>query len=173
MLFNLDSLYNSSKQLLHYLTHLYGYNNFLIDEVNDELVKSLRDAIVKEDRVKAVQIYLRIDKELDEIRNRHSYKNPELPYGSNFRRLAKELYRELKIRHLINHDDMKHVAYILRFISTSDYYTTREMLVKRSLTMYTYWDIPIDPDSFYCKYIPLEAILDYCVKMVCLFIEWR
>ena len=173
MLFNLDSLYKSSKQLLDYLTHLYGYNNFIVDNVDDELVRALRDAIVAEDRVKAVQIYLRIDKDLDEIRNRHCYKNPELPYGSNFRRLAKELYRELKIRHLTNHDDMKHIAYILRFISTSDYYTTREMLIKRSQTMHMYWDIPIDPSDFYCNYIPLEAILNYCIKIGILFIKWN
>ena len=89
MLFNMDSLYESSKQLLYYLTHLFGYNNFLVDEVDDELVRVLRDTIISEDKVKAVQMYLRIDKDLDEIRNRHCYKNPELPYGSNFRRLAK------------------------------------------------------------------------------------
>lgn len=173
MLFNMDSLYESSKQLLYYLTHLFGYNNFLVDEVDDELVRALRDAIISEDRVKAVQIYLRIDKDLDEIRNRHSYKNPELPYGSNFRRLAKEMYRELKVRHLINQDDMKHIAYILRFISSSDFYTTREMLVKKSHTFYNVYEMPLDPDSFYCKYIPIEAIMDYCVKMVCLYIKWR
>ena len=73
MLFNMDSLYESSKKLLYYLTHLYGYNNFIVDEVDDELVRALRDAIVAEDRVKAVQMYLRIDKELDEIRNKHCY----------------------------------------------------------------------------------------------------
>lgn len=172
MLFNMDSLYESSKKLLYYLTHLYGYNNFIVDEVDDELVRALRDAIVAEDRVKAVQMYLRIDKELDEIRNKHCYNNSELPYRSNFRSIAKDVYRELKKRHLTNHDDVKHIAYILRFISTSDYYTTREFLIKKSFVMYHYWNIPINPNDFYCDYIPICAIMDYCIKIANLFIKW-
>ena len=173
MLFNMESLYDSSKILLYYLTHLFGYNNFLVDEVDDELVRALRDAIVAEDRVKSVQIYLRIDKELDEIRNRHCYNNSELPYRSSFRNIAKDLYRELKIRDLTHTDDLKCVSYILRFISTSDYYIIREMLIKRSLSFYMYQDVPINPESFYCNYIPIEAIMDYCVKMVTLYIKWN
>ena len=173
MLFNMESLYDSSKILLYYLTHLFRYNNFLVDEVDDELVRALRDAIVAEDRVKSVQIYLRIDKELDEIRNRHCYNNSELPYRSNFRQIAKDMYRELKIRDLTHTDDLKCVSYILRFISTSDYYIIREMLIKRSLSFYMYQDTPINPESFYCNYIPIEAIMDYCVKMVTLYIKWN
>ena len=173
MLFNMESLYDSSKILLYYLTHLFGYNNFLVDEVDDELVRALRDAIVAEDRVKSVQIYLRIDKELDEIRNRHCYNNSELPYRSNFRQITKDMYRELKIRDLTHTDDLKCVSYILRFISTSDYYIIREMLIKRSLSFYMYQDVPINPESFYCNYIPIEAIMDYCVKMVTLYIKWN
>ena len=173
MLFNMESLYDSSKILLYYLTHLFGYNNFLVDEVDDELVRALRDAIVAEDRVKSVQIYLRIDKELDEIRNRHCCNNTELPYRSSFRNIAKDLYRELKIRDLTHTDDLKCVSYILRFISTSDYYIIREMLIKRSLSFYMYQDVPINPESFYCNYIPIEAIMDYCVKMVTLYIKWN
>jgi hypothetical protein len=169
----MDSLYESSKKLLYYLTHLYGYNNFIVDEVDDELVRALRDAIVSEDRVKAVQIYLRIDKELDEIRNKHCYNNSELPYRSNFRSIAKDVYRELKKKHLTNHDDVKHIAYILRFISTSDYYQIREMLVKRSLSFHMYGEIPVPNDNFPNNVYPIEFILDYCVKMVSLFIKWR
>ena len=75
MMLNMDSLYESSKKLFYYLTHLFSFNNFLVDEVNDELVRELRNAIVAEDRIKAVQIYLKLDKELDEIRNRHCYNN--------------------------------------------------------------------------------------------------
>ena len=173
MLFNMDSLYESSKKLLYYLTHLYGFNNFLVDGINDELVKALRDAIVSEDRVKAVQIYLKLDKELDEIRNKHCYNSPELLYRSNFRAIAKDVYRELKKRHLTNHDDVKHIAYILRFISTSDYYTTREFLIKKSFAMYHYWNIPINPNDFYCDYIPICAILDYCIKISNIYIKWE
>lgn len=173
MLFNMESLYDSSKKLLHYLTHLYGYNNFIVDEVDDELVRALRDAIVAEDRVKAVQIYLKIDKDLDEIRNRHCYNNPDLPYRSNFRQIAKDVYRELKRRHLINHDDVKHVAYVLRFISTSDYYQIREMLIKRSYAAHHYWEFPLNPKDFYCDYIPMEAIMDYCLKIAILYLKWQ
>ena len=173
MLFNMESMYNSSIKLFEYLTRLYGFNNFLVDEVDDSLVRALRNAIVAEDRVKAVQMYLRIDKDLDEIRNRHCYKNTELPYGSNFRRLAKDIYKELKKRHLTNHDDVKHIAYILRFISTSDYYTVREFLIKKSYVMYHYWNIPINPNDFYCDYIPICAILDYCIKISNIYIKWE
>lgn len=173
MLFNMESMYNSSIKLFEYLTRLYGFNNFLVDEVDDSLVRALRNAIVAEDRVKAVQLYLRIDKELDEIRNRHCYNNKELSHRSNFRAIAKDIYRELKIRHLLNHDDVKHIAYILRFISTSDYYQIREMLVKRSLSFYMYCDIPLNPHDFYCEYIPLEAIMDYCIKIANIYIRWN
>ena len=173
MLFNMDSLYESSKKLLYYLTHLYGFNNFLVDSINDELVKALRDAIVTENKVKAVQLYLKIDKELDRIRDDHCYRNSELPYNCSFRAIAKDMFRELKRRNLTNHDDVKHIAYILRFIASSDYYQIRDFLIKRSFTMYHYWDIPIDPSSFHCEYIPLEAIMDYCIKMGTLFIKWR
>ena len=177
MLFSMESLYDSSKKLLHYLTHLYGYNNFLVDEVDDELVRGLRDAIVQEDRVKAVQIYLRLDKELDEIRNRHCYDDPNRPYKSNFRAIAKDMYRELKKQHMRNHqsvsEDLWRVAYILRFIASSDYYQIREMLMKKSYIFYHYWDFPLDKDDFYCDYVPLEAILDYCIKIGNLYITWR
>lgn len=173
MLFNMESMYNSSVKLFEYLTRLYGFNNFLVDEVNDELVRELRNAIVTEDRVKAVQVYLKLDKEMDEIRNKHCYNNAELPYRSSFRSISKDVYRELKKRHLTNHDDVKHIAYILRFISTSDYYQTREMLVKRSLSFYMYCDIPLNPNDFYCGYIPLEAIMDYCIKIANIYIKWN
>ena len=43
------------------------------------------------------------------------------------------------------------------------------MLIKRSKTMYDYWDIPIDPDDFYFRYIPIECILDYCIKLIRLY----
>ena len=172
MLFNMESMYNSSIKLFEYLTRLYGFNNFLVDEVDDSLVRALRNAIVAEDRVKAVQVYLKLDKELDEIRNKHCYNNAELPYRSSFRSISKDVYRELKKRHLTNHDDVKHIAYILRFISTSDYYQIREMLTRRSLSFYMYCDIPLNPNDFYCGYIPLEAIMDYCIKIANLFIKW-
>lgn len=171
MYIGLESMYDNSKMLLDYLTHFYGFNAFLIDNVDGNKVKALRIAIEREDKIKAVRLYLQLDKEMDSIRDKHCYNNPELPYRSNFRAIAKDVYKELKRSWLIYNDDLKYVAYILRFISTSDYYQIREMLIKRSRTMYDYWDIPIDPDSFYCNYIPLEAIMDYCIKIATLYMK--
>ncbi len=166
MLFNMDSMFDSSKMLFDYLTKFTRYNAFLIDEVDDELVRKLGAAIQTNDRVRAVQLYLKIDKQMDVIRDEHCYNNPSLPYKSSFRCIAKDALLELKRLGLTYNDDYKYVVKILRFISTSDYYIIREFLIKRSHAMYNYWDIPLDPDDFYCGYIPLEAILDYCLKMV-------
>lgn len=173
MLFDMDSLYGSAKKLLDYLTHLYPYNYFLVDNVNDELVKSLRDAIVTEDRVKAIQIYLKLDKEMDLIRSKYCGNSPELPYRSSFRSISKDMYRELKRKNLINHDDVETIAYILKFISTSEYWQIRDMLVKKSLSFYMYNDIPLNPNDFPSNYIYLEAILDYCIKIGNIYLKWH
>ena len=173
MYLGIESMYESSKMLLDYMTHLYGYNNFLIDNIDDNLIRQLSNAIQKEDKVKAVQLYLKIDRELDVIRDKHCYNNPELPYRSSFRNIAKDLFRELKIRDLTHTDDLKCVSYILRFISTSDYYQIRDFLIKKSLSFYMYQDVPINPENFYCNYTPIEAIMDYCVKMATLYIKWN
>ena len=58
MFFNMENYISSSKLLFEYLTRLYGFNNFIVDEVNDELVKELRNAILSEDRIGIVQAYL-------------------------------------------------------------------------------------------------------------------
>ena len=166
MLFNMDSMYEASQKLFDYLTKYTRYNAFLIDEVPTEMVQELGKAIREKDRIKAVQLYLKIDARMDTIRDEHCYNNPSLPYRSSFRNIAKDAFRELKESWLIYNDDFKHIARILRFISTSDYYAIREFLIKRSHAMYNYWDIPLDPDDFYCGYIPLEAILDYSLKMI-------
>ena len=173
MYLGIESMYESSKMLLDYMTHLYGYNNFLIDNIDDNLIRQLSNAIQKEDKVKAVQLYLKIDRELDVIRDKHCYNNSELPYRSNFRAIAKDVYRELKKRHLTNHDDVKHIAYILKFISTSEYFTIREMLIKRSYIFYHYWDIPINSDDYYCRYVPIEVIMDYCIKIANVYLKWN
>lgn len=173
MSLDIDDLYISSKKLLNYLTHYYGFNAFLIDEVDDSLVRELRDAIVMEDRVKAIRVYFKLEKQVDRIREEHCFDNPELPYKSNFRALAKELYRELKKRHLLNHDDTKTISYILRFISTSSYDEMKRMLKRRSLSWYMYCNIPINPYDFYCNFIPLECIMDYCLKIVKIYIRWE
>ena len=173
MYLGIESMYESSKMLLDYMTHLYGYNNFLIDNIDDNLIRQLSNAIQKEDKVKAVQLYLKIDRELDMIRNRHCYNNPELPYRSNFRAIAKDVYKELKERNLTNHDDVKTIAYILKFISTSEYWQIRELLIKRSLSWYMYCDIPLNPNDFYCGFYTIEAIFDYCIKIANVYIRWQ
>ena len=172
MLFNMESMYNSSIKLFEYLTRLYGFNNFLVDEVDDSLVRALRNAIVAEDKVKAVQLYLKLDKEMDLIRSKYCGNSPELPYRSSFRSISKDMYRELKRKNLINHDDVKTIAYILKFTSTSEYWQIRDMLVKKSLSFYMYNDIPLDPNDFPGNYIYLEAILDYCIKIGNIYLKW-
>lgn len=166
MLFNMDSMFDASKKLFSYLTQYTRYNAFLIDEVPTELVQELGKAIRERDRVKSVHLYLKIDARMDMIRDEHCYNNPSLPYKSSFRNIAKDAYRELKESWLIYNDDFYYIAKILRFISTSDYYVIREYLIKRSHAMFNYWDVPLDPDDFYCGYIPLEAIMDYCMKII-------
>ena len=167
----IETLYDNSKKLLVYLTKYYGYNAFIIDNIDENLVEELRDAINNNDRVKAVRLYLKIDSIIDTLRDERCYNSKETPYRSNFRNIAKDLYKELKITGLRYNDDLKTITRIVQFISTSDYYIIREYLIKRSNAFYNYLDVPIDPDSFYCGYIPLEAILDYCVKMINLMIR--
>ena len=151
----------------------YKFNAFLIDEISSEKVIKLRKAIESEDKVQAVRLYLQLDKEMDRIRDRYCYNNEELPYKSSFRQIAKDLFRELKKRNLLNHDDLKTVVYILRFISTSDYYQIREMLVKRSLSWYMYGGIPVSNDRFPNNTYPIEFILDYCLKMCIVYLKWN
>jgi hypothetical protein len=169
---SIDSLYEQSIKLLDYLTHLYKFNNFLVDEIDDNKVKALRDSIVKEDKVKAVRLYLQLDKECDEIRDRHCFNNDELPYRSSFRNIAKDIYRDLKVKRLTEHDDLKIISYILRFISTSDYYVIKDLLIKRSLSWYMYCDFPTDPSVFYNDVYPIEFVLDYCIKISNVYFKW-
>lgn len=170
---SIDSLYEQSIKLLHYLTRLYGFNNFLVDEIDDNKVRALKDAIVKEDKVRAVRLYLQLDKECDAIRDKHCGRNVELPYRSSFRSIAKDIYRELKRRELTHNDDLKLVCYVLRFVSTSDYYQIRELLIKRSLSWWMYEGTPVDPSEFPNDVYPIEFIMDYCVKIVCLCLKYE
>ena len=166
MLLNMENMYDNAIKLLDYLTHYYKYNAFILDGIESELIQKLSMYIRKNDRVNAVRLYLKIDKLIDELRDINCYNNPNLPYKSSFRNIAKDAYRYLKDNHLTNNESLKDVAYILKFISTSDYYIIREMLIKKSYSFFMYKDIPLDPCNFYCEYIPIEAILDYCLKVV-------
>jgi hypothetical protein len=161
--FDMDSMFERSKMIYEYCTKSCKYNHFVIDEVDEETVKALGKAIREGNRVQAVRLYLKLDKEIDELRAKYCFN--VLPYRSCFRAIAKDLYRELKRSWLRYSEDFGYVAYVLKNISTSDYYTIREFLMKRSDTMFWYKDIPIDPDSFYCGYIPLEAFLYYAITL--------
>ena len=163
MEFGLESLFERSKMLLDYVTHYYGYNAFIIDDIDDNLVRQLSKAIQDGNKVDAIRIYFKLDAQIDSLRDKYCYN--VLPYRASFRGIAKDLYQELKRNWLIYHDDFKYIARILRFISTSDYYVIREYLMKRSHSIFNYKDIYLDPDSFYCGYIPLEAIMWYSIQL--------
>lgn len=161
----METLYDNSKKLLVYLTKYYGYNAFIIDNIDENLVKELRDAIDNNDRVKAVRLYLKIDSMIDTLRDERCYNSNETPYRSSFRNIAKDLYRELKESWLIYLDDFDYVGYVLRFISTSEHWVIKEFLKRRSNTMYYQKDIPLNPESFYCGYIPIEAFMYYAITL--------
>ena len=171
MTLSIDSLFESSKMLSNYLSSYRGYNAFLIDEVNDNYLRAMNKAIKEENKLLAVKFYLKLDKQLDTIRDKHCFNNPDLPYRSSFRAIAKDIFLDLKDRWLNYNEDYEYIVRLMRFISSSDYYVIREYLMKRSRIMNIYKDIPLDPDDFYCGYIPLEAIMDYCIKIHSLIIK--
>ena len=168
---SIDSLFESSKMLVDYLTKNFGYNLFLIDEIDSQEVVKLRKAIDENNKVEAVHQYLKLDKQMDAIRDKYCYNNPELPYRSSFRTIAKELYLEIKKNGLLFNEDFKYIGKVLRFISTSDYYIIRDFLIRRSLPMCMYWNIELNPDNFYCGYIPLEVFMDYAIKMYRIYMK--
>ena len=139
---------------------------FIIDEVDSSKLIKLRDYIQAGDKYNAVRMYMELDSDIDKIRDHYCYDN--LEYKSNFRQLAKEMYRELKESWLIYSEEYGYLARILKFISTSDYYIIREYLMKRRYSFFYMEKIPLDPDTFYCDYVPLEAIMDYIVKVFCI-----
>lgn len=164
---SIDSLYNKCELLYDYCTKSYKYNHFIIDEVNEEWVKELKKAMDEEDKKRAVMYYMKIDRQIDEIRNEYCYNI--LPYKASFRGIAKDMYRELKESWLLYLDDFDYIGYVLRFISTSEYRVIKDFLKRRSDTMFLQKDIPLDPDKFYCGYIPLEAFMDYSIAMLKLY----
>lgn len=168
---NIDSMFESSKMLFDYLTKNRGYNLYIIDEIDGQEVAKLKKAIDENNKVEAVHQYLKLDREVDKIRDKYCYNNPELPYRSSFRSIAKELYLELKKTWLIYDEDFEHIARLLRFISTSDYYIIREYLCRRSLTLYMYGGVPKHPNEFYCNFYPLEYILDYAIKLYRIYMK--
>lgn len=164
---SIDSIYSRCEMLYDYCTKSYRYNHFIIDEVNEEWVKELGKAIREEDKIIAVKYYMKIDRQIDELRNERCYN--VLPHKSSFRGLAKDLYRELKNSWLLYLDDFDYIGYVLRFISTSEYHIIKDFLKRRSDTMFYQKDIPLNPDDFYCNYIPIEAFLDYVIVLMRLY----
>lgn len=171
MYLDIDTMFEHSKMLFEYLTTYRGYNAFLIDEIDGAKVKKLKEYIDANDRINAVRLFIQLANEADLIRSEYCYNHADRPYKSNFRQIAKDLYRELKESWILYDKELSYVAYLLRWISTSSYHQIKEFLIKRSRTMYLYKGIPLDGESFYCDYIPLEAIMDYCVKVSCYYIR--
>lgn len=166
MLMDIDSMFESAKMLFDYCTKSRGYNLFIIDEVDSMKLMKLSQYIQAEDKVNAVLMYREIDRDIDRIRDYYCYNH--LEYKSSFRQIAKDMYRELKESWLLYSDEFKYIGRVLRFISTSDYYTIREYLMKRSYSFFYMERFPMDPSSFYCGYVPLEALMDYIVKVFCI-----
>lgn len=160
---SIDSLYNRCEKLYEYCTKSYKYNHFIIDEVNEDWVKKMKKAMDNNDKKQAVRYYMKLCGQIDELRNEYCYN--VLPYKSSFRGIAKDLYLELKRSWLLYTDDFDYIGYVLRFISTSEYHVIKEFLKRRSDTMYYQKDIPLNPEDFYCSYIPLEAFLDYSIML--------
>ena len=92
---SIDSLFESSKMLVDYLTKSRGYNLFLIDYIDTQDIVNLRKAINENNKLEAVRLYIKLDRQMDEIRDKYCYNNSELPYRSSFRAIAKELYLEI------------------------------------------------------------------------------
>lgn len=160
---SIDSQFESAKMLFDYLTKNRGYNLFLIDEIDGSKLVRLKRFIDDGNRVEAVKLYRELDRDADAIRDRYCYN--ELPERSSFRGIAKDLYREFKESWFLYGEELSYIGHVLRFISTSDYYVIREYLMKRSYSMYNYKGIPLDPDDFYDGYVPLEALMDYMLKI--------
>ena len=88
---SIDSIYSRCEMLYDYCTKSYRYNHFIIDEVNEEWVKELGKAIREEDKLTAVKCYMKIDRQIEEIRNERCYN--VLPYKSSFRGFSMLLYK--------------------------------------------------------------------------------
>ena len=160
----LESEFERAIMLWEYLSKSRGYNMFLIDEIDSLKVLQLRKYIDTNDKINAVKLYRQLSIEMDEIRSYYCYNH--LPYRSNFRALAKEIYLFLKESWLLYTDEFFYIGRVLRFISTSSLYEINRYLKKRSYSMFYLERINIDADNFYCGYVPLEAFLDYAIKLL-------
>lgn len=161
---SIDTMFESTQMLWFYCTRPLGYNMFIMDNINDNKLIQMKRCIDTNDKINAIKLYRQLDRDIDALRDMYCYN--VLPYKSSFRQIAKDMYIFLKDSWLLYNDDFEYVGKVLKFISTSDYYIIREYFIRRSYSMFYMDKLPLDPDSFYCRYVPLEAFLDYAIKLL-------
>ena len=169
MLFEVDSMYLNAKRVYKYATTNYGYNLFLLDELDSKLLGELRLAIQQEDKLTAIKLSREVERQMDKIRDFYCYNH--LPYKSNFRCIAKDIVSFLKYSWLRYNQEFSTLYNILRFISTSDYYTIREYLIKRSYGLHYLKGIEKDPEDFPSGYYSIEFIIAYTVDMLKIYFK--
>jgi hypothetical protein len=169
VLFEIDSMYLNAKRIYKYATTNYGYNLFIIDELDGALLGKLRLAILQEDKLTAIKLSREVENQMDKIRDFYCYNH--LPYKSNFRCIAKDIVLFLKHSWLRYNDDFKHLYKILRFISTSDYYIIREYLMRTSYSLHYLKGVGVDPETFPSGYYSIEFILAYTISCLRLYFK--
>lgn len=164
VLFEIDSMYLNAKRIYKYATTNYGYNLFIIDELDGALLGKLRLAILQEDKLTAIKLSREVENQMDKIRDFYCYNH--LPYKSNFRCIAKDIILFLKHSWLRYNSEFSTLYNIMRFISTSDYYIIREYLIKRSYGLHYLKGVEKDPEDFPSGYFPIEFIMAYTIDML-------
>ena len=163
MLIN-DSIIDDCIMLFNYCTKSYGYNMFIIDEVDSVKLRKLYQYITEDNKVMAKKYYDIICRDIDDIRNKYCYN--VLPYKSSFRELARDLYKYLEDTWLLYTEEFKYIGYMLKKIQHAHYEDIKKFLQRRAYSLYYMDRIPLDPDSFYCHYVPIEAILYYIIELI-------
>lgn len=156
--------FERAKTMYQYLTKDRGYNRFLIDEIDEEILKKLKESIKANNKLETVKIYKKMHANIEDIRAKHC-ENTE-PYKSNFRAIAKDLYIEIKDEWLFTNSDIRFLYHLLRRISSSNYNELSLWLERNSFIISTYTDIEIDYQEFYNDVIPIEAILAYAIVLI-------
>ena len=161
---SLDNAINDSILLFNYCTRYCGYNAFIIDDIDSSKLTRLREYIDTNNRVMCAKLYKELSKDIDILRDKHCYNS--LPYKSSFRQLAKELYLYMKESWLLYNDEYKYLGYMLKKIKNASHEEIKQFLSKRSYSLYYMDRIPVDPDTFYCHYLPIEFVLYYIMQII-------
>ena len=161
---SLETIIDDSILLFNYCTKYCGYNAFIIDDIDSEKVALLRKYIDENNRVMCAKMYKDISRDIDKLRDEHCYNT--IPYKSSFRQLAKELYLFMKESWLLYNDEYRYLGYMLKKIQTASHEDIKKFLSKRSYSLYYLERIPVDPDTFYCHYLPIEFVLYYIMKII-------